>query len=226
QSISSRFFQPSFYAFNVSIAMLTVFSLAGLCLIYYFFEKTQSQEIFFIVLFIISLAFESLRLILPLQQIYAIPSFYLLFTSRILLFGRCFGLFSLFGASIYAAGLESQKQRNIIFIVAITSLFIAMGTPIDTFAWESNFNSITGNIVVFRILNGGMLLITVTSFLIAAYLRGSREYFYIGIGAFLALIGRSLLLNADSWAGLPGILLLSVGAWFICKYLHKFYLWL
>ena len=226
QIILNRGLNPSFYAVHVSISALAVYSLAVLCFIFYFFEKTQSPEILFIALFIASLACESLRLFLPLQQVFAIPSFYLLITSRLLLFGRCFGLCSLFAAGIYAVGLEIQKQRNVIGIAAIASFIIALGTPIDTFTWETSFNAISGYAHVFRMINGGILLITVISFLIAAYLRGSREYIFIGVGVFLAFAGRSILLHADSWAGLPGIIPLSFGAWFICKYLHKVYLWL
>ena len=226
QGLTSRFFPPSFYAVHISISALALFSLCAQCLIFYYFEKTQVPEILFIALFIMSFAFESVRLILPLQQIYASPAFYVLIASRILLFGRYFGLFSFLAASLYAVGLEIQKQQNIIFIAAITSLAIALGTPIDAFSWNTNFNAISGYASVLGMLNAGAALITITSFLIAAYVRGSRDYVFIGIGALLAFAGRSIILNADSWAALPGFFLLFWGLWLICKYLHKEYLWL
>ena len=226
QAVIGSFFNSDFHAVHLSISVLALYSLIVLCLIYRYFEKTQAPEILFIAFFIISLACEPARLILPLQRVFDLSSFYLLVASRILLFGRYFGLFSLFAASIYAAGLETQKQRNFIFIVAITALIIALGTPIDTYTWYTNFSTNNGYVSAFRMLNAGILLVTITSFLIAAYLRSSREYIYVGIGVFLVSIGRNILFSADSWAGLPGILLLSLGAWFICKYLHKVYLWL
>ena len=226
QMIIGRFSKPNFYAVHSSIAVLVLYSLAALGLIYYYFEKTQSPEILFIAFFVTSLACESARLVLPLQQIFEIPFFYLFVASRILLFGRYFGLFSLFAASVYAAGLETQKQRNFIFVVIITSLVIALGTPIDTFSWNTNFNTIYGYASMFQMLNALVLLITIASFLVTAYLRGSREYIFVGIGTFLVFTGRDILISADSWAGLPGIILLSLGAWFICSYLHKVYLWL
>jgi hypothetical protein len=47
------------------------------------------------------------------------------------------------------------------------------------------------------------------------------------MGSFLVLLGRNLLLNADTWIGpAAGLILLSAGAWFICSWLHKAYLWL
>jgi hypothetical protein len=71
-----------------------------------------------------------------------------------------------------------------------------------------------------------VFLITVAGFLITAYLRGSKEYIFFFFLTFLVFAGRDILINADSWASLPGIILLALGAWFICSYLHKVYLWL
>jgi hypothetical protein len=226
QTIAGRFSQPNFYVVHGSIIILALFSLAVLCLIHYFFEKTQSQEVLFIAFFVTSLSCEPVRLMMPLQQVYEIPFFYLFIASRILLFGRYFGLFSLFAASIYAAGLETQRQRTFIFVVIITSLIIALGTPIDTFTWNTNFNAAYGYASAFRMLNAVVLLVTVTGFLVTAYSRGSREYVFIGIGTLLVFAGRGILINADSWVSLSGLVLLSLGAWFICSYLYKVYLWL
>ncbi|HCC37707.1 MAG TPA: hypothetical protein DEQ14_08865 [Treponema sp.] len=226
QMIAGRWLNPNFYSVHISIAILSLYSLITLCLILRFFEQTQSPEILFIAFFVISLTCEPARLILPLQREYGIPSVYILLAARIVLFSRYFGLFSLFAASLYAAGMEPQKQRMFIFIVAISSLSIALGTPIDSFSWSANFNTIYGYSMIFRLLNGVILLMTVISFLIAAHLRASREYIFIGIGIFLVVAGRSMLLNTDTWTALPGILPLSFGAWFICNYLHKVYLWL
>jgi hypothetical protein len=86
---------------------------------------------------------------------------------------------------------------------------------------------INGYTSMFRMIEAGVFLTTVVSFLIAAYSRGSREYILIGIGAFLVFMGRNIMLSADTWLSpLPGIALLSVGTWFICTQLHKVYLWL
>jgi len=226
QNLIGGFIQPNLYAVHISIAALAVYSLVTLIFILYHFEKTQTPEIPFFALFVLSLAFESARLMMPLQHIFNIPSFYLLLASRILIFSRNFGLFSLFAASIYAAGMESQRQRNVIFIITVASLIIALGTPVDTFTWSANFEPISGYGSVFRMLNTGVFLITIAGFLIAAHAQRSKNYLFISIGAFLVLIGRSILLGADTWLSLLGIALLGAGTWFICIYLHKVYLWL
>jgi hypothetical protein len=227
QSLIGHFFGPSPYAPFVSIAGAGVYSLITLILIHYFFEKTQSPEILFFAFFVLSFSFEAVRIMVPLKQIYIISPLYLVMAFRILLFSRYFGIFSLFTASVYAAGLEVQKQRNIILILTVATMVIAMGVPIDTLSWDSSLSMINGYTSMFRMVEAGILLITMASFFIAAYSRGSREYILIGAGSFLVFLGRTLLLTADTWVSpFPALLLLAAGTWFICTQLHHVYLWL
>jgi hypothetical protein len=214
-------------ATHYGILALVSFSFLSIVLSYFFFEKTQSPEILFVVLFAGSFSLEALRLIIPLGQIYEIPSLYMLVAARIILFGRYFGLFSLFTASVYAVGFKAQKQRNIITILAVITLIIVLGVPIDTQVWDSSLNMITGYTSMFRLIETGAFLITTISFFIAAWLRSSRDFFYIGVGAALAFMGRNILFGAVTWVGLPmGLLFLAAGTWLICTRLHKIYLWL
>jgi hypothetical protein len=173
--------------------------------------------------FAVSLSLEALRLILPLK----IPSLYLLTAARIILFGRYFGIFSLFTASVYATGYKAQNQRNVIMIIAVTTLIITLGIPIDTQAWDSSLNMISGHVSMLKLLEAGTILITAISFFVAAWSRSSQQFAFIGTGSILAFLGRNVLLSADIWAGLPiGLALLIAGIWLICTKLHKIYLWL
>ena len=226
QDLTGRLLGPNFYAVYISIIFLTLFSLASIGVIYHYFEKTKVSEMLYVILFILSAACESARLILPLQQVYKIPFLYPLIASRILLFSRYFGFFSLFTASVFASGFETQKARYPILIIAVTSLIIALGTPVDTFTWSTNFNTINGNVSMFRLLDTGILIVTLAGFLVSAYTRGSKEYVFISVGTFLAVMGRNILFTTDSWACLAGMILLSLGTWLICSRLHKVYLWL
>ena len=227
QVFVSRFLFVNYYAVHASLAMAVLFSLVTIILIHYFFEKTQVSELLYIAFFAVSLSFEAVRIIIPLHIIYDIPSLYLLIASRILLFSRYFGLFSLFTASVCAAGFNEEKARNTIMIIAAAALIITMGVPVDTQTWDTSLSMINGYASMFRLIEAVLLITTVISFLIAINVRGSKEYGFIGLGALLALAGRNILLSADNWASPAfGILLLSVGTWFICSKLHKIHLWL
>jgi len=227
QLLAGKLFNTKLLAVHWCIVGLVLYSFLSIILIYFFFEKTQSPEILFVVFFAASFAPEALRLLLPLSRVYEIPSLYLLMASRVTLFGRCFGIFSLFTASLYAVGFKAQKQRNVVLIIAVITLIITLGVPIDTETWDSGLNMISGYVSMFRLIEVGTFLTITSSFFIAAWLYSSREFAFIGTGSALALLGRHILLNADAWAALPaGLLLLTIGTWLICTKLHKIYLWL
>jgi len=227
QLLAGKWFDTQLIVVHWCITGLVLFAFFTIVLIYYFFEKTQSPEILFMVFFALSFAPEALRLLLPLSQVYEIPSLYLLMASRVMLFGRYFGIFSIFTASLYAVGFKAQKQRNVVLIIAVVTLIITLGVPIDTETWDSSLNMISGYVAIFRLIEVGAFLTTALSFFIAAWSRSSREFVVIGIGSVLALLGRHISLYADAWAALPtGLLLLVVGTWLICTKLHKIYLWL
>jgi hypothetical protein len=227
QGLVGRFFQPIPYVSLVTMFTAVIYSLITMILIYYFFEKTQSPEILFFGFFVSSFAFEAFRIMVPFSAVNELPSIYLVIGTRVLLFGRYFGIFSLFAASVYAAGLGEQKQGNIVFIIAVAAMMIALGVPVDGLAWDSSLVMISAYSSMFKLVEAGIILITMSSFFISAYSRGSREYIFIGIGSLLVFWGRSVLLSADTWATpLPGLALLAAGTWVICAQLHRVYLWL
>jgi hypothetical protein len=227
QSLIGRFSGPHLYAPFASMIGAGVYALVTLVIIYYFFEKTPSPEILFFALFVLSFSFEAIRFMVPLHKVHKISPLYLVMLFRVLLFSRYFGIFSLFAASAYAAGLEVQKQRNILLIITLAAMIIVMGVPIDTLSWDSSLSMINGYTSMFRMIEAGILLITIVSFLISAYTRGSREYISISTGAFLVLLGRNILLSADTWISpLPALVFLAVGTWLMCTQLHHVYLWL
>jgi len=226
-TLTGKFFDTKLTAVHCCIMASVLYSFLSIIFIYYFFEKTQSPEILYVVIFAASLSIEVLRLILPMSRIYELPSLYHLTASRIILFCRYFGIFSLFTAGVFAVGLKAQKQRNIIMVITVITLIITLGVPIDTQVWDSSLNMINGYTSMFKLIEAGTFLITTINFFIAAWSRSSHEFVFIGVGSIMAFLGRNVLLSTDTWAGLPiGLLLLVTGTWLICTRLHKVYLWL
>jgi len=202
------------------------YAFISIILIYLFFEKTQSPEILFIGFFVISMTFELARLVVPLKSVLPLPATYLSAASRILLFGRYFGLFSLFAASVYAAGLNAQKQQNIIFMVVLASMIIPINVPIDSLVWDSTLMLRRGYGTLLLLVELAIMAITILTFIISAYTRGSRRYIFIGIGILLIFAGKNILLYSNTWITLvPGLIILAAGTWLVCSLLHLEYLW-
>lgn len=227
QIITGWILKSNYYAVHVSMVLAVLFSLLGMIFIHSFFERTSAPEIIYISLFTISLSFEIIRLILPLHLIYNFSIFYLINASKLLLFARHFGIFSLFTASVCAAGLEVQKTRNVILTMIITVFLAVFGIPIDNQTWDTSFYMISGYFFMFNMIEAAVFFATVITFFVAAKVRDSKEYVHVGIGVMFALTGRNILVGTDNWAGpVMGALLLSFGTWFICSKLHKIHLWL
>jgi len=227
QKLIEGFTEPSAYVPFWTMLGAVAYSLISISLIYFFFEKTQSPEILFFGLFVISLAFEFERINIPLKQVFSFPPMYLITAARILLFGRYFGLFSLFATGIFASGLDVQKQQTVFFMLILAALVIAFNVPIDSLVWDSSLKMLNGYGAMFAVVEGGILAVTVLTFMVSAFTRGSRHYIFIGLGAFMAFAGRNILLKSDTWiTPIPGILLLMGGTWLVCALLHREYLWL
>ena len=227
QLIIEGFTKPSAYVPFWTMLGAVVYSFICIILIYYFFEKTQSPEILFFGFFIISLSFEFARIMIPLKGIFSFPAMYLISATRVLLFGRYFGLFSLFASSVYAAGFDVQRQQNIFFMLVLAALVISLNIPVDSLAWDSSLKMLNGYGTMLTMVETGILIITILTFFISAYTRSTRSYMLIGFGSFMALIGRNILLNSDTWiTPVPGLLILAAGTWFVCVRLHRVYLWL
>jgi hypothetical protein len=227
QQAAAYFFDAAPLTPFATVVASVAYTLAVSILIYFFFEKTQSPEILFFGLFTLSFAFEALRFMLPLKELYGFSGVFLILGARILFLGRFFGILSLFASSLYAAGFDLQKQGTVVIAIAIAALIVSLGLPIDGFSWDTNLVMVSGYTVILRLAETGILVISVTSFFVAAYIRGSREYLVVGLGAFLVFAGRDLLINADTWlTPVPGFVMLCAGTWLISAKLHQVYLWL
>jgi len=227
QKLISGLAEPSPYIPLWTMLGSVAYSLISIALIYHFFEKTQSPEILFIGLFVISLTFEFARIIIPLKDVFPLSALFLIAAPRVLFFGRNFGLFSLFASGVYAAGLDAQKQQSLLLMLILAAMVIAINVPMDTSVWDSTFLVFAGYRFMFSVVEAGILAITIASFLISAFTRGSRRYVLIAVGVFLAFAGRSILINSDTWITVPpGLVILSAGTWCICSRLHLEYLWL
>ncbi|MDR0598647.1 MAG: hypothetical protein LBG84_01005 [Treponema sp.] len=227
QQLAARHFpavpQTPFASASAAIAC----ALAASILIFVFFEKTHAPEILFFGLFALSPVFETIRFMVPLRAIYGFPVLFLVFGARILFFGRFSGALALFASSIYAAGFEPQKQGTVVFAIAIATLIISLGIPVDALSWDTSLAMISVYGEIFRRAEAAILVIAALTFFVAAYTRGSADYLIIAPGALFAALGRNLLIGADTWITLvPGVVFLCAGIWVVIARLHRVYLWL
>jgi hypothetical protein len=123
--------------------------------------------------------------------------------------------------------MDTQKQGRMVTAMLIAILMVAIRIPVSGQSWDSSLAMISGFPTMFRITEAILAAVTIASFLVASYTKGTREYRFVAIGIFLAFVGRSLLITADTWTALTlGLLMLAGGTWLIMLWLHRVYLWL
>jgi hypothetical protein len=210
----------------VTVVAAIIYALITLIMIFYMFEKTQSVEVHFLIFFVFSLVFEVLRLGIPVRLAFNISGILLALAARLLVFFRYFGIFSLFVASLYSAGLKIEKEENVLFPLVVITLFLSMSLPINTFTFDTTLCLANGYPIVFRVMEYLVAGLSGLSFFYGAWKTSAKEYCFIGIGALLAFTGRGILIDADFYAmAAVGLVLLSTGTWLICYHLRKLYLW-
>jgi hypothetical protein len=217
---------PEPYAAFAGAGAAVLFAVAAQIFLLYFFEKTQSAEIRLLGIFLFSFTFEIIRIALPLKTALHLSGYIPVITSRLIIFGRFYGLFAVFAAALCASGFKTRKEENLIFAIAVAALLFAFRMPVDTFNFDTNLYPITGFHQVFKNANAALVMLSVFCFVSGAYTRSCREYYFIAAGLLASVIGRTMLFEADTWLMLfPGLALLVFGAWFTGRAYRRMYLW-
>jgi hypothetical protein len=226
-SIIESVFPAGAYAPLISGYLAVIYALIGLILIQYYFEKTQAPEIFYITIFTLSLSLEAVRIVFPLVLLNDYPGLFFTIAARVLLFGRYLGLFAFFFSGVIASGLEIQKHSIFLLVITVGAFMMAMGAPIDNLTWDSGLDLVGTYQSIFLLVDVGLFITTIASYLIAARSRGELQYLAIAAGAFFVLTGRTVLLYSDNYfSPFLGFLTMCFGGLLLVKRLHKVYLWL
>ena len=220
-----------FYAggssFIATIASLFVFALYALLTVIYLyveFEKTQSTEVIFFALFLIGCFAETVRLCVPLFNLWHELSTFLLFTGRVVLFARTLAPTALlFGAVFSGTEARQHVERNLVILVVL-SVMISMLMPLNTAIVLPNFCIKWGNGQAFIVIRALILAAAIFSLFVNAWSLGTKDASLFGF-ASLAL-GYEFSCYATSYAAAAaGGILLFAGTAVYLKSLHRKYLW-
>ena len=215
------------YSFIATIASLFIFALYALLAVIYLyvqFEKTQSTEVIFFALFLIGCFAETVRLCVPLFNLWHELSAFLLFTGRVVLFARTLAPTALLFDAVFSGTKARQHvERNLVILVAL-SVMISMLMPLNTAVVLPNFCIKWGNGQTFLAIRALILAAAILSLFVNAWSLGTKDASPFGF-ASLAL-GYELSCYATSYAAAAaGGILLFGGTAVYLKSLHRKYLW-
>jgi hypothetical protein len=209
-----------------SAALLSLFSIIGGGLFRRYFRKNASPMMFFFIIFIFSLAFESLRVTKLYLLVHEYPDYYGLILSRVVHFGHFLGLFSLFTSSMFFLNTTYQKIGIILGLVIVLSFVMSFSLPFDQSVVQVNLLYKIGKAREFVILIFLLGLLISSNFFRIAYQYKSNEYRKIAISIVMVVAGReACFFYGDFRILVPGLLLFMVGAIIFGKTNYELHLW-
>jgi hypothetical protein len=206
---------PAYLRVLAACGALGIYSLATGFWILRAFRKTPSYEILFFAVFACSVGIEAARSFAvwligsdaPIQ----LPPL----VTRLVYFGRWTGALSLFTASLYSVGFEYEKTDWAIGIVLFLSAILATIIPINSEKLMNDFTYRIGYSTILGLAYISASALSLLNFFFAAYLKGSRDYVWMGSGLLLAMLGRDAFFHFTDIAIVSGGFLLLAGGTYI-----------
>ncbi|MFW5689188.1 MAG: hypothetical protein ACOC1U_06385 [Spirochaetota bacterium] len=190
------------------------------------FRRVSSAEIYFMTLFVLSLAAETIRMGAPLLHIFEVPVFWGLALTRVVIFGRLMGALALFTAGIYSAGADYPRIGSVTLLLATLSFLIVYFIPVDTGRMHATFLHVIGGREQIDLMLLFLSLATIVNYLIG-WFRGHRERGgAVALAVVVVVIGRQLVLHIPSLVPLvAGLTLLVLGSVSFVLVNRSYYIW-
>lgn len=219
------------YSAEPAAALLKALSLSGQLLFGFLMglvisrqiKRNPSAELSFFYLFLFSFSIQIFRLphLVDLSSILGNSGL----ITRIIYFSRLLALTSLFAASLFSSGLQIQKFGMILLIILLTAFTLSSILPI-------NISSISGALLN-RIAKEEYLallciileIMTVLTYIAAAYNQGRPEYYRLAALSLLIIVGYEFLFFLHIPFMIPGFACLIPGTVLFIRTSRKLFLW-
>lgn len=209
----------------VTLAGIGVYAVFGGHVLRRYFRRTSATEVFFFTVFVLSTAFDLAKLGSVAVYLLDAPRTITLVVSRFVHFGRLFGLFALFFAGFYAAGVEYQKHGIVLLVSLGLAFGIAAVVPLDTVRPASSLVFPVDGEIGYRTIVSVLYLLIPANFIYGSAKR-TPELLAPTVCVVAVIVGRELLfLMVSPLSIIVGGALLVLGTFFFGNRYHHLYLW-
>lgn len=214
------------YRSLAAVGLVGVVSAAGVTVSARLFRRVSSAEIYFMTLFLITLSAELFRIGQPLVEVAELPVYVNVLITRLVLFGRLVGAFSLFAAGIYSAGADYPRIGTVTALLVLLAFLIVYFIPVDSERMNATFVHVTGGREGVDLMLGFLSLGTIANYAIAWW-RGHRERGgSIALAIMAVVAGKLLVLHVPALVPLAiGVGLLTAGAASFILVNRSYFLW-
>ena len=216
----------NFSALVVTLLAELVFAVAAVTILYFSFRKTTSAEIFFFIIFIITMTFDSLKAGFALFSVLNFSPYYSVLLTRTVYFGRFLGTLAVLTAGMFAHGSDYQRMEIYLGVAFLLAFSLSAAIPVDFTVTEFNLLYAVGNARELGIVSVLFLCFGVFNFVLYAVQNASRDHALIAAGLALTVAGREMLFFMDgSIALISAFLMLIGGVTLFSERTHAVHLW-
>ena len=205
--------------------LLLLFTVISLFFIRFSFLKTNSSEIFFFSLFLISLAFDLSRSYIAVFNYFRIPEYYNIYASRVCYFGKFFGLSSLFIAAFFSSNAETKKTETTAAVIILISYMLSSSIPFSTYKLSTMIQQ-PGYFSYFAFSILSIECLTALIYIFNYLQTGNREYIPLSISMMLIFAGReTTFFISEPFIFIAGLISLAAGTVIFSNKVHQIYSW-
>ena len=191
------------------------------------FRRMSSLEIYFFLVFLVTLSFDGLRILNWIFLLRQVTPYFGGMVTRIVYFGYFMGLFCMFTSSIYSGEISYQKAGTLLSVLGTLSLALSYSMPVDITILTPILLYRVGGEEYLLLVRGGLMVLTVLSFARSAFQSRSREEWAICVAAAVLLVGREItFFHSDTPLGFVGISLLGIGSFYFSRKSYLKHLWI
>jgi hypothetical protein len=206
----------------LSLGVQLVYALVFLLILGRQMRRNPSGEMAFLSIFLFTFSLQIFRLAFLTDGSF-VPDTNT--STRIVYFSRLLGLSALFGASLFATGLQIQKFGQVLLICLLTSFSLASLLPVN--------GSITTAALLHRIAREKHLalfclaleILTVLNYIAAAQHMGRSEYYRLSLLSLSIIVGYEMLFFLYPPFILPGLSTLIIGTVLFIGTSRRLFLW-
>lgn len=214
-----------FWSVIASVLAINIYVVAVSFILLRTFEKTQATEVFFFLVFLTSLLFDTSRIFVPVRGISESFSYTLIHIGNLTLAARLLAPISLFALTAFCEEEFRQQTEQNCIICILVAVFFAVFLPVNTAIIGPNLCISYG---FGKMVHGFSMVLYIAS-VMTLFIRNKKDSFsQINTAGFLMIIiGYNILFSASSIAGLAsGVMILSAGTVIYLVKLHQHYLWI
>lgn len=216
---------------NLTRILILLFSVVCFCIItvvifYLSFRKTTAPEMFFFLIFLISISFDCLKAMQALFTIREVAPYYAGLMTRLVYFGKYLGTMCILVSGLFAHNTEYQRMEIYLGVALLLSFTLSYAVPVDFTTLRPNLLSAIGYAEELFIISTLFLAFGVLNYLYSALQDRSSSHLLMATGITAVIIGRELVFYLDNSIGLiVAFLLLIGGTTLFGERTHEVHLW-